>query len=62
MTLDKTLAYIQTATQNNRQVLEKISMLDHFQNRPTLKELMHDILIETYQAESMIDEGMRLID
>lgn len=62
MALDKSLAYIQTATQNNRNVLELISNLDQFQNRPSLKELMHDILVESYQAESMVDEGMRLID
>ncbi len=62
MALDKSLVYIQTATRNNRNVLEEIAALEHFQDRPALRELMHDILIEIYQAESMVDEGMRLID
>ncbi|MGX7108038.1 magnesium transporter CorA family protein [Facklamia miroungae] len=62
MSLDKTLAYIKTAVQNNRRVLEQISKNDQFQNIHRLKALMHDVLIESLQAESMVDEGMRIVD
>ncbi|MGF3072928.1 magnesium transporter CorA family protein [Facklamia sp. P13069] len=60
MRLDKSLAYIKTAVHNNRIVLEKISQDERFQSVPALKSLMHDVLIESYQAESMVNEGMRI--
>ncbi|MCR8968525.1 magnesium transporter CorA family protein [Facklamia sp. 7083-14-GEN3] len=62
MRLDKSLAYIKTAVHNNRIVLEKISQDERFQSKPALKSLMHDVLIESYQAESMVNEGMRITD
>ncbi|MBG9980347.1 magnesium transporter CorA family protein [Facklamia lactis] len=62
MSLDKSLARIKTAIQNNRNVLEQLTKKERFQDLPSLNSLMHDILIESYQAESMADEGMQIID
>lgn len=60
MASDKTLAYTKTAVQNNRVVLEKILDSPEFNRRAEIKSLIHDVMVESYQVESMVDEGMRI--
>lgn len=60
--IDKSLASFKTAVQNNRNVLEDLLKAERFNKAPELVTMMHDVLIESYQAESMVDEGMRLVD
>lgn len=60
--LDKSLSSFKTAVQNNRDVLELLTKSSRFNESAELLSMMHDVLIESYQAESMVDEGMRLVD
>lgn len=60
--LDKSLSSFKTAVQNNRDVLELLTKSSRFNESPELLTMMHDVLIESYQAESMVNEGMRIVD
>ena len=62
MALSKSLSAIDTAILNNRKVLAQMADLSVYQDTQQLLDLMHDIKVESLQAESMVDEAIRTTD
>lgn len=54
--IQKSLVYLETAIENNRFVLDELKDSPRFDTSPQQKSLLHDVLIETYQAENMVEE------
>ncbi len=54
--VQKSLVYLETAIENNRLVLDELKISPRFNSSLQQKNLLHDVLIETYQAEDMAQE------
>lgn len=60
--IDKSLSAIDNAVHNNRKVLDQISESGRFEHSEATKNILHDVMIESLQAESMVDQGIRIVD
>lgn len=60
--IDKSLSAIDNAVHNNRKVLDKLVASDQFNRSGEAKDILHDVMVESLQAESMVNQAIRIVD
>lgn len=60
--IDKSLTKIQTAVQNNRKVLDQLNDSGRFDHSNEAAHVLHDVLVESLQAESMVEQATRIVN
>ncbi len=60
--IDKSLSAIDNAEHNNRKVLDKLVASDQFNRSGEAKDILHDVMVESLQAESMVNQAIRIVD
>ena len=60
--IDKSLSAIDNAVHNNRKVLDKLVASAQFNRSGEAKDILHDVMVESLQAESMVNQAIRIVD
>lgn len=62
MTLERSLTAIKTTITNNQTIIKKLLDSSEFINESIHQEMLHDVYVESLQAESMVHEALLITD
>ncbi len=59
--LDKSGVYLHTAVRENHLIMKKLNQMPYMSKHPCHSDWLHDVLVENYQAEKMLDQTRQML-